>query len=413
MSQTLINQPATITVIITDDQGNRVTGLTDADAVLFYRKFDGIPTEKTLTASNFSEIDATNLPGLYEVSFTGTELDTEGEFVAVLRPDGVATFEQVEVRLEVVMATAKTVDKRLISFDKTTSNIRQDTGYTLLVKLNESGVAFGDVSAEVIKGDGSTQTLTIDSSTWIEVVGSTGYYVLTLPDTSTNVVGELVVIVTTPDEMVEQKIQVVENNAKDVFDSLELVKGVGFTSNTDSLTELRNQIEVANSDLSVVITEIDNVISELNTIKGTQFVVEEDDLASIKTAVDAVSGSIDLSAIEQSLEEIKGTGFASASDALTVLREQLDEKAEAAALASVALELSEAREDIKRVLGLSKENFRITGQEYTTANKLREATIEIFETAVDVDSGTPIATYAMSADYDSEGRLINYEVKKN
>jgi len=68
--------------------------------------------------------------------------------------------------------------------------------------------------------------------------------------------------------------------------------------------------------------------------------------------------------------------------------------------------------DIKRVLGLSQENFRIKNHMYD-GDLLESATICIYDNSNDCDNDiNPLAQYSMDAIYDSTGKLINYKVTK-
>lgn len=71
--------------------------------------------------------------------------------------------------------------------------------------------------------------------------------------------------------------------------------------------------------------------------------------------------------------------------------------------------------DIKRILGLTQENFRIVNHVYdSTSNTLQSATIKIYETSTDCENDTNnFASYDMTAVYDDSNRLIDYKVTKN
>lgn len=77
------------------------------------------------------------------------------------------------------------------------------------------------------------------------------------------------------------------------------------------------------------------------------------------------------------------------------------------------IKLDTVYEDIKRVLGLTQENFLIKDHVYSTDDLLQSATIRLFENSTDCDSEiNPMAEYEMTALYDSKGRLTNYKVTK-
>lgn len=196
MTQVLLGRDIVVTVIVTDVTGDPVTGLDFDDAVLFYRKAGGAATEKTLDAENFSEVDATNLPGLYEVSFTADETDTEGEFVAVLRQDGATDFENVTLRLEVT--EVDDVDftpflRRLLADDRTTSSITQGESYIFPLLLTSNGnPVFGAVPADLEVTVVSTTSETVNAPSALEAVSSVpGLYRMTLDGALFNDLGEV------------------------------------------------------------------------------------------------------------------------------------------------------------------------------------------------------------------------------
>lgn len=65
-------------IFMRDSSGVPVTGLTDTDVTVNYKKSGAISfTLKSITPSNWTEIGQ----GLYEILFTATELNTEGDFI--------------------------------------------------------------------------------------------------------------------------------------------------------------------------------------------------------------------------------------------------------------------------------------------------------------------------------------------
>ena len=68
---------------------------------------------------------------------------------------------------------------------------------------------------------------------------------------------------------------------------------------------------------------------------------------------------------------------------------------------------------IKRVLGLSQENYRIFNTSYDARNNLLSGLIKIYSTASDVDTDTnPIAQYQINAVFNRKNRMTSYKVKK-
>ena len=76
--------------------------------------------------------------------------------------------------------------------------------------------------------------------------------------------------------------------------------------------------------------------------------------------------------------------------------------------------LDTVSDDVKRILGLTQENFRIKDHLYDSNNLLQSATISIYNSSVDCDNDiNPLAEYSMTALYDAAGRLTSYKVIKN
>lgn len=70
--------------------------------------------------------------------------------------------------------------------------------------------------------------------------------------------------------------------------------------------------------------------------------------------------------------------------------------------------------DVKHILGLVQQNYRLSGHVYDSENRLTSVTIKIFNSKNDCDNNiNSFANYTMSAAYDSNGLLIDYKVVKN
>lgn len=89
-----LNSTPVVTVMLASG-GTPVTGLTHAGVACFVSKNGASPVAYTLTAGNFAELSAANMPGLYRVIFTASQLDTLGEWVALFKdPADLGTFDQ-------------------------------------------------------------------------------------------------------------------------------------------------------------------------------------------------------------------------------------------------------------------------------------------------------------------------------
>jgi len=70
--------------------------------------------------------------------------------------------------------------------------------------------------------------------------------------------------------------------------------------------------------------------------------------------------------------------------------------------------------DVKHILGLSQQNYRLSGHVYDSGNRLTSVTIKLFYTKSDCDNNVNnFANYTMNASYDANGLLIDYKVVKN
>lgn len=83
--------------------GSPLTGLTEADvSPLYYVKSgDSIVLSKTLDTFNFRELDSTNMPGVYQIDFTASELDTAGDLTVTIPANVGVNLEQKNFELEV------------------------------------------------------------------------------------------------------------------------------------------------------------------------------------------------------------------------------------------------------------------------------------------------------------------------
>lgn len=78
---------------------------------------------------------------------------------------------------------------------------------------------------------------------------------------------------------------------------------------------------------------------------------------------------------------------------------------------NIAAHRAATEDSIKYILGLVQSNFRITGQTYNSDNLLTNSIIRIYDNNIDaLNDVNAIKEYTMYANYDAEGRLIEYVV---
>lgn len=69
--------------------------------------------------------------------------------------------------------------------------------------------------------------------------------------------------------------------------------------------------------------------------------------------------------------------------------------------------------DVKHILGLSQQNYRLSDHVYDNSNRLTSVTIKLYNSKNDCDFDiNEFATYNMTAVYDTVGLLIDYKVVK-
>lgn len=70
--------------------------------------------------------------------------------------------------------------------------------------------------------------------------------------------------------------------------------------------------------------------------------------------------------------------------------------------------------DVKHILGLVQQNYRLSEHVYDSGNRLTSVKIKIFNNKADCDNNiNSFANYTMTAVYDVNGLLIDYKVVKN
>ena len=153
---------------------------------------------------------------------------------------------------------------------------------------------------------------------------------------------------------------------------------------------------------------------------------------AIKTKTDNLpSDPASQSAVESKIDQAEANIRGADNDTLKTLSDQLDGvqadldnpdqyKADVSGLAqeSTVQEIKAKTDtiqwnDIKRILGLTQENFRLKNLTYDANKSLTSATIRVYANADDANNDqNPIAEYQISTTYDSEGKCTSYLVTK-
>lgn len=83
-------------------------------------------------------------------------------------------------------------------------------------------------------------------------------------------------------------------------------------------------------------------------------------------------------------------------------------------LSDISASIVDLSLDIKHILGLSQQNYRLSNHVYDTGNRLTSVTIKLFVNKSDCDNDiNNFADYTMTASYDVNGLLNDYKVVKN
>jgi len=138
-------------------------------------------------------------------------------------------------------------------------------------------------------------------------------------------------------------------------------------------------------------------------------------LTGITSAIDDMTISVD--SLDEKVSYISGTtyemnenvitmtsGFTEIVDSISGMTDTVN---------TMTNQIISLEEQVKRILGLVQENFRIMDHVYS-GNNLDSATVKIYNDSSDCDSDiNPLATYSMTALYDSSGKLVDYKVIKS
>ena len=213
MPDVIQNKPRTLAfVIYRSADGTPITGVFATEISMWLRKEGNESEAKTIDEANFREVDNVNMPGLYEVKFTASDLDTLGTMVAII-PAGVSgtgeeAFNQVVLQLEVVPAsttdTALADIKTLVEGHGTMPSPVEYAGTflpgettRLVFKLENNGRPVLDIALDRVRGflvqNGKPSPVDIVSNIKeINPITAPGYYYVEVPMDSS---GEVIVVI--------------------------------------------------------------------------------------------------------------------------------------------------------------------------------------------------------------------------
>lgn len=246
-----VGESSTLGIILTNtNDGTPLTGITPSDVTMYILKQGGSPTLKTIDSGNFSEVGS-SMPGLYRVTFTPTELDTVGQFIAVVQENTNVDLAQTFLRVEIVSqlesdtynevsgikgGTFSASSDALASISENVTSVQSDLSevkgsgfnssldslsgrrseiplsaeivkgdtHDVGVRLgNRTGVTSSDLNVDLLKAGSEVSTTLL--STWqeIDATGLPGLYEFTMDSSDTDTLGDLVVRLSPAADIVE------------------------------------------------------------------------------------------------------------------------------------------------------------------------------------------------------------------
>ncbi len=205
--------------------------------------------------------------------------------------------------------------------------------------------------------------------------------------------------------------------------TIDLVGGIlqvdsGCTNGTIYISGIAEVIDNSSSGCTVINNALSN--KESASAVWDEQITDHTQVGSTGDALYNVSAGATPEVIAEAVWNQQMSGFTtpgSAGQSLTYLVDVIDGLATLSGISEeisgLTSKLDLVSADVKRILGLTQENFLIKDHVYDTNDLLQSATIKIFNNASDTSSDTnPLAEYTMSALYDSSGKLTNYKVIK-
>lgn len=97
MSQQRLKQSiaASVVVYLKDSSNNPVTAVAFGSVTCYLTKNGGTPAAKTITALNWTQLDATNMPGWYAIGLSTTDTNTVGFLGFCVRVSGAKNVDDI------------------------------------------------------------------------------------------------------------------------------------------------------------------------------------------------------------------------------------------------------------------------------------------------------------------------------
>lgn len=169
------------------------------------------------------------------------------------------------------------------------------------------------------------------------------------------------------------------------------------TGMTSQLNSIESGVTLSNENILIVNSNVLLINDEILKLTGTT-----EELSGITLQLNNIEN--DVSTITNQLYIIE-SGITNIESGVTNMDSYLT---------GITNSLLEIGLDVKHILGLSQQNYRLSGHVYDSANRLTSVTIKIFYNKTDCDNNiNEFASYTMNAVYDTNGLLTDYKVTKN
>ena len=263
-----------------------------------------------------------------------------------------------------------------------------------------TGLTFADITAYASKNGASPILVSLAGAiTELSSVNMPGIYSVQLPSSLVNTLGELVVHFeggTFDTYLLRAFVYDGVFNEINTNTSSNLSQS---QSNGTTLGTLSTAVSNVQTDVGTINTTVGATDTKVDAIQGAGFDTGTDSLAALKADFEA---RIPEEVVRRS-DLVNGTGNITPPTDIGIWD----------VLGDGTASISDMSLDIQRVLGLSQENYRVTGQTYDANDNLISGIITLYPSASDLNSNTNVsATYVISASYDTSNRLIAYQVAK-
>jgi hypothetical protein len=188
---------------LVDATGSGVTGLTSSDVTVYLQKQAGTSYQKVLSSGNWFEVDATFMPGFYDVLLTSSDTNTIGALKYFVSGSGAVAFAGVA---DVVSPSSAGSSQTVIMTtggsrggNSSGMDIKQGRAFNVPVRMLSlsglalTGIQYTDVTCSIQKQGELPVSKSLEITDWSEVEPNRfpGLYDLTLHTSDTNRVGYL------------------------------------------------------------------------------------------------------------------------------------------------------------------------------------------------------------------------------